>query len=67
MYVLLSRWTTGGPFFTRTTLLFDLLLFPAVLIGLFSGRKLLHKLPERGFLIGVLVLSTAGAIKLLLP
>ena len=67
VYVALSRWTTGGPFFTGTTLLFDLLLFPAVLIGLFSGRRLLHKLPERGFLIGVLVLSTAGAIKLLLP
>ncbi len=67
VYVALSRWTTGGPFFTRTTLAFDVLLFPAVLIGLFSGRKLLHKLPERGFLIGVLVLSTAGAIKLLLP
>jgi hypothetical protein len=38
-----------------------------VLIGLFSGRKLLHKLPEKGFLIGVLALSVAGAVKLLLP
>ncbi len=67
VYVALSRWTSGGPFFTRTTLAFDALLFPAVLLGLFSGRKLLHKLPERAFLIGVLVLSTLGAIKLLMP
>jgi uncharacterized protein len=67
VYVALGRWTDGGPFFTRTTLLFDALLFPAVLLGLFSGRKLLHKLPERGFLIGVLVLSTIGALKLLMP
>ena len=50
VYVALSRWTTGGPFFTRTTLAFDAVLFPAVLLGLLSGRRLLHKLPERSFL-----------------
>jgi uncharacterized membrane protein YfcA len=38
-----------------------------VLVGLFGGRRLLHRLPERAFLNGVLVLSAAGAIKLLLP
>jgi uncharacterized protein len=67
VYLALGYWTTGGKFFTGTTLGFDAVLFPAVLIGVFSGRRLLHKLPEQAFLIGVLVLSAAGAIKLLLP
>jgi uncharacterized membrane protein YfcA len=67
VYVALGKWSSGGAFFTRSTLAFDAALFPAVLIGLFSGRRLLHKLPEKGFLIGVLALSVAGAVKLLLP
>ena len=67
VYVVIGRWSSGGPFFTASTLAFDALLIPAILIGLFSGRRLLHKLPEQAFLIGVLVLSTAGAIKLLWP
>ncbi|MEP7112833.1 MAG: sulfite exporter TauE/SafE family protein [Ilumatobacteraceae bacterium] len=67
VYVALGAWSTGGSFFTGTSLAFDAVLFPAVLIGLFSGRRMLHRLPEQAFLIGVLVLSAAGAIKLLLP
>ena len=67
IYLGLGFWTSGGSFFTGTTLSFDALMFPAVLIGLLSGRRLLHVLSEKAFLTAVLVLSTAGAIKLLLP
>ncbi|HEX3090158.1 MAG TPA: sulfite exporter TauE/SafE family protein [Ilumatobacteraceae bacterium] len=67
IYIALGLWTDGGPFFTGTTLLFDLLMFPALLIGLLGGRRLLHVLSEKAFLTAVLVLSTAGAIKLLWP
>ena len=67
VYLALGEWSSGGRFFTGTTLAFDAVLLPAVLVGLFSGRRMLHRLPERAFLIGVLVLSAAGAIKLLLP
>jgi uncharacterized protein len=67
VYLALGEWSSGGAFFTGTTLAFDALLLPAVLVGLFGGRRLLHKLPEQAFLIGVLVLSAAGAIKLLWP
>ena len=67
VYLALGAWSGGGPFFTGTTLAFDAVLLPAVLIGVFSGRELLHKLPEKAFAIGVLVLSAAGAVKLLLP
>ncbi len=67
VYVALGAWSDGGQFFTRTSLAFDAALIPAVVVGVFGGRALFHKLPERAFLIGVLVLSAAGAIKLLLP
>lgn len=67
VYLALGHWSDGGKFFTGSTLAFDAALFPAILVGLLSGRRLLHKLPERAFLVGVLVLSVAGAIKLLLP
>jgi uncharacterized membrane protein YfcA len=67
VYLALGQWSSGGQFFTGSTLAFDAVLFPAVLIGLLGGRRLLHRLPEQAFLIGVLVMSVAGAIKLLLP
>ena len=67
VYMALGAWTSGGPFFTKSTLAFDLVLFPVVVVGVFSGRSMLHKLPERAFTIGVLVLSATGAVKLLWP
>ncbi len=67
VYLALGHWSSGGQFFTGSTLAFDAVLFPAVLIGLLSGKRLLHRLPDRAFLVGVLVLSVAGAIKLLAP
>jgi uncharacterized membrane protein YfcA len=67
VYIALGEWSSGGSFFTHTNMVFDAALMPAVLLGLFGGRRLFHRLPERAFLIGVLVLSAAGAVKLLLP
>lgn len=67
VYLALGEWSSGGHFFTRTSLAFDAALLPAVVVGVFGGRTLFHKLADRAFLIGVLVLSAAGAIKLLLP
>ena len=58
---------SGGRFFTWESLAFDLALLPAVAIGVYTGRHVLHRLPERLFLWVVLVLSFAGAMKLLLP
>jgi uncharacterized membrane protein YfcA len=67
VYLALGWWSTGGRFFTPTSLAFDAALLPAVLIGVYGGRAMLHKLPDKAFLVGVLVLSAAGAVKLLLP
>ena len=64
-YVALGEWTTGGRFFTWDSLLYDLLLVPAVVAGVFSGRALFHRIPQRAFLLVVMVLSAGGALKLL--
>ena len=41
-------------------------MIPGVIAGVFSGRALFHHIPQRVFLVIVLVLSAAGAAKLLL-
>jgi uncharacterized membrane protein YfcA len=67
VYLALGEWSSGGRFFTGQRLAFDTALIPALLVGVFGGRRLFNKLPDRAFLIVVLVLSAAGAVKLLLP
>jgi uncharacterized protein len=67
VYLALGKWSHGGRFFTAEGLAFDAAVLPAMIVGVYGGKAMLHKLPERAFLIGVLVLSAAGAIKLLLP
>ena len=67
VYVALGRWSSGGPFFTRESLAYDLVLVPMVVLGAYGGRRLFPHLPQQLFLGIVLVLSAAGAIKLLLP
>ncbi len=64
-YLALGAWTSGGRFFTWESLLFDLALVPAVLAGVYSGRSLFHRIPQRAFLVVVLVFSAGGALKLL--
>lgn len=67
VYIALGAWTAGGHFFTADGLQFDLLLLPAVLIGVFTGRRMFNHLPQGVFVGLVLVLSAAGAVKLLIP
>jgi uncharacterized membrane protein YfcA len=49
------------------SLLFDLLLLPAVVAGALSGRSLFARLPQRAFEAIVLGLTTLAALLLLLP
>jgi uncharacterized membrane protein YfcA len=65
-YIALGEWTTGGRFFTWDSLAFDAVLIPGVLAGVFSGRSLFHRLPQRAFLLAVLVLSAAAALRMTL-
>ncbi len=65
LYVALAAWSPGGPFFTGESLLFDFTLVPAIVAGVFAGRALFHRIPQRTFTIVVLALSAAGALKLI--
>ncbi len=65
LYLALGAWTDGGPFFTADSLLFDLLVIPGVVAGVYTGKALFGHIPQRAFLVLVLVLSVGGAIKLL--
>ena len=65
IYLALGAFSDGGHFFTADSLLFDLAVAPGVFAGVYSGRALFHHIPQRTFLVIVLVLSAAGAVKLL--
>lgn len=65
-YLALGAFTAGGAFFTVESLLWDLALVPAILVGVYAGRALFRHIPQQTFVILVLVLSAAGGVKLLL-
>lgn len=65
VYLLLGAFVSGGMFFTQESLLFDAVLLPAVLAGVFGGRWLLPRIPQQTFSIAVLVLAAAAAVRLL--
>lgn len=66
VYLLIGELASGGRFFTWESLAYNLVLLPAVVLGVYVGRHVLHRLPERFFLWTVLVLSFAGALKLVM-
>ncbi len=63
----LSLANSKFPFMTGTSLKFDLYCIPAILIGVWAGRWLLPRIPQKGFNATVQILAAAGAIKLLFP
>ena len=65
LYIALAAWSDGGPFFTADSLLFDLAVTPAIVVGVFAGRAVFGLLSQRTFTILVLALSAAGALKLI--
>lgn len=65
-YLALGAWTEGGPFFTLETLAWDGLLIPAIFAGVFAGRVMYRRIPQRGFILAVLGLSAVGALVLVL-
>jgi uncharacterized protein len=65
VYLLIGRFLSGGAFFTAESLRFDVMTFPAVLVGVFAGRWLLPRIPQATFSIAVLILAAVAAMKLL--
>jgi uncharacterized protein len=66
LYLALGAWSTGGGFFSRRSMLFDLVAAPGVFLGVWLGRRLFHRIHQTQFLGIVLVLSAIGAVKLLI-
>jgi len=65
LYVGLGEWSAGGRFFTWESLGYDALILPGVGLGVLVGRRVFRIIPQRTFLVLVLVLSALGAAKLL--
>jgi uncharacterized membrane protein YfcA len=65
VYLALQTWSDGGAFFTWEFLAYDAKLLPAMLVGAFGGKLLFERLPQRFFLIVVLVLAAAGSVRLI--
>lgn len=66
LYLVLATWTPGGAFFTWESLAYDAIVIPGVFAGVYSGRASFQRIPQRTFLVLVLALSVAGALKLLI-
>ena len=57
--------TPGQPLLTAHTLLIDGVMAPAVALGAWSGKWVLHKLPEKAFSTVVLALAALAALELI--
>ena len=66
LYLLLGYLTTGGHFFTRESLLWNVCMIPAIIVGVYAGKFLLPRISQQAFVIIVLVLSALGGIRLLM-
>ena len=67
IYVIMSRMFPTKPLVTMSSLSFNLAVFPAILVGVFIGKWLLPRIPEKAFETIVILLAAAGAIKLVWP
>jgi uncharacterized protein len=65
LYIALGELSTGGRFFSVTSIAYDALLVPAVIVGVCAGRAMFSRIRQAAFLWLVLALSAAGALKLL--
>ena len=65
-YILLQVLKPHQPTFNGQTLLFNLLMVPCVIIGVFLGRWLLPRIPQKTFEALVLILAGAAAVRLVI-
>ncbi|HZP84167.1 MAG TPA: sulfite exporter TauE/SafE family protein [Chthonomonadaceae bacterium] len=66
MFIVLTLLTPDKPLLTRGSLLFDLTLFPLILVGAFVGKWSLNRLSQRLFDSLILILAAVAAVKLLI-
>jgi uncharacterized protein len=63
-YLALGLWSRGGAFFTFESISWDAVLVPAIVAGVFVGRTVNRRIPQKEFLVAVLALSAIGAFVL---
>jgi len=66
IYIILSAVNPQKPIITGGSLLFNLITFPAVVVGVYIGKWLLPRIPQKSFETVVLVLAGISAVKLIL-
>lgn len=65
IYVVLSRLIPQKPIVTISSLTLNAAVFPAVLLGVYIGKWLLPRIPQKAFEMVVILLSLAGALNLI--
>jgi uncharacterized membrane protein YfcA len=65
LYLTLGLLTGGGHFFTGESLLWDVCVAPAIVVGAYLGRWIFPHIADRTFVLLVLALSALGGLKLL--
>lgn len=66
IYVVLSAMIPARPLVTASSLAFNAAVFPVIVVGVFIGRWLLPRIPQKMFDVVVIVLAAAGAVRLIL-
>ena len=65
VYIILSRMNPGNPIVTTHSMLFNLSVFPVIVVGVFIGKWMLPRMSQKTFDTAVLVLAGVGALKLI--
>jgi uncharacterized membrane protein YfcA len=66
LYLLLMALAADRPMFSADGLLFDLVMLPVIVVGVFAGRWMLPRVPQRLFNTLALSLSALAAMRLIL-
>ncbi len=65
IYWILTTMMPQKPIVTAESLLFNLQIAPAIIVGVFIGKWVLPRISQKSFELTVIVLATAGALKLM--
>lgn len=66
VYIVLSMLNPGNPIVTKSSAIFNLLIFPVIVVGVYIGKWILPRMSQKQFDVAVFALAAAGAIKLLI-
>lgn len=65
IYWIISRMIPQKPIVTGSSLLFNLYIAPAIIVGVFIGKWVLPRISQKSFELSVILLAMVGALKLM--